>query len=151
MLLDDSGNAVLTDFGLALHAGQAGAPGFRDVFVQAPETLASHGKFYSTYTDMWSFGLLMWEVIACKPDGDPYEGQQSDDDIDDGMPRVQSGAVRPRLPASSPLPRDLMDVIEKRCLAHDPAERWSAKQVYDAFENAMLPTKDTHGDKPRSV
>jgi serine/threonine protein kinase len=87
----------------------------------APELLTGGAK--TTFSDMYAFGVFMWELMTCLV---PFDGV-SPDLI--GL-QVKSG-IRPAIP--SPLPEGFPDAfvdITMGCLQHDPHQRPSAQQVH---------------------
>src|SRR6202453_1925569 len=112
IMLDGHGQVVATDFGLAGEAKQiqgavvrSGTPAY-----MAPEQLA--GKEVSTRSDIYSLGLVLYEVFTGKRAFEPATNQHH------GGGKVIS---RP-----SSVVKDLNPVIERvilRCLEEDPAAR----------------------------
>jgi serine/threonine protein kinase len=114
IMLDGRGQVVITDFGLAGVADQiqgneirSGTPAY-----MAPEQLA--GKEVSTRSDIYSLGLVLYEVFTGKRafSDKPGEG-------------LRAGAGRnPSRPSS--VVKDLNPVIERvilRCLENEPSAR----------------------------
>ena len=115
VMLDGAGKARITDFGLAGIAAniqgaevRAGTPAY-----MAPEQLA--GKEVTTKSDIFSLGLVMYEVLTGKR---AYDATT----VPELMKARQSGALTN--PAT--LVRDLDPLTERvirRCLETDPARR----------------------------
>ena len=115
VMLDGRGRAVMTDFGLAGLADQiqgrdvrSGTPAY-----MAPEQLA--GKDVSAKSDIYSLGLVLYEVIAGKP-------------AFAAAPLAELVRSRREDAPSSPATwvQDLDPAVERvimRCLERDPADR----------------------------
>ena len=77
----------------------------------APE---SHlNREFSTATDIWSFGVVMWEMFY--PDELPYKG----------MKNIQVAAnvcTGKRLPIPEPYPENVARIM-KACWQHEPSQR----------------------------
>jgi serine/threonine protein kinase len=125
IMLDGSGKARIMDFGLASIAAtvagseiRAGTPAY-----MAPEQLA--GKEVSTKSDIFSLGLVMYEVLT---------GRRAYD-----APTLQELLKTRETPITNPssLVKDLDPLVERvilRCLEKDPAKRpASALQVAAAL------------------
>ena len=130
VMLDGSGKVRLTDFGLAGIAAtiqgaeiRAGTPAY-----MAPEQLS--GKEVTTKSDIYSLGLVMYEILTGKR---AYDAATLPELI---KAREEAAPTNP-----STLVRDLDPLIERvilRCLEKDPAKRpISALQV-----SAALPGGD---------
>lgn len=112
IMLDGRGQVVVTDFGLAGVAEQiqgneirSGTPAY-----MAPEQLA--GKEVSTRSDIYSLGLVLYEVFTGKR---AFSEKSSD--------RANSGST-PSRPSS--VVKDLNPVVERvilRCLENEPSAR----------------------------
>jgi hypothetical protein len=87
----------------------------------APELFTGGSK--TTSSDMYAFGVFMWELMTCMV---PFDGV-SPDLIGD---QVKAG-VRPPIPSPLPegFPPAFVDII-MTCLHHDPHQRPSAQQVH---------------------
>ncbi len=129
LLIEPSGNAKLTDFGLArplrLGAGGAaalaGTPGYL-----APELLA--GAQPSVLSDIYSCGVVFYEVFA---GAQPFAGTTS---LTELLRRVQEEDPAPPRSVWPELPLALERLIA-RCLARDPAVRPpSAQALLDLLE-----------------
>ena len=112
IMLDGRGQVVITDFGLAGVADQiqgaevrSGTPAY-----MAPEQLA--GKEVSTRSDIYSLGLVLYEVFTGKRAFSAKPGQHADADRTPSRP--------------SSVVKDLNPVVERvilRCLENEPSAR----------------------------
>ncbi|HKB68647.1 MAG TPA: serine/threonine-protein kinase [Pyrinomonadaceae bacterium] len=127
VMIDEHGNARITDFGLAGLAEEfgadelaAGTPAY-----MAPEQL--EGKEQTGRTDIYSLGLVLYELFTGKKAFDaPTLGELIDLRRSDTTPTTPTSIVK-----------DLDPIIEKiidRCIQKDPAQRpSSALQVAAAL------------------
>ncbi len=114
IMLDGRGQVVVTDFGLAGVADQiqgaevrSGTPAY-----MAPEQLA--GKEVSTRSDIYSLGLVLYEVFTGKRAFSFKPGEPQREDADRAPSRPSS------------VVKDINPVIERvilRCLEHEPSAR----------------------------
>lgn len=115
VMLDGSGKARITDFGLAGIAAniqgdeiRAGTPAY-----MAPEQLA--GKEVTFKSDIYSLGLVMYEVLTGKR---AYDAAT--------LPELRKARDEGTITNPSTLVKDLDPLIERvilRCLEKDPAKR----------------------------
>lgn len=84
----------------------------------APEAL--NLKQFTGYSDLWSFGVLMWEVFSHGQQ--PYTGVQNADICN----YIQADSHRLHQPASCP---DLAYQAMKGCWMHDPSKRLIFSQI----------------------
>ncbi|CAM9599544.1 unnamed protein product [Choristocarpus tenellus] len=132
LLLDDSFNVKICDFGLArlkaLTNSMTGNCG--TVQWMAPEVLAN--QKYSETADVYSFGIVCWELLSrvC-----PYEGMSQ---IQVAVAVLNSG-LRPIIPDwCPPFFRNLIEVSWQQ----DPTLRPSFHQVLENIrQQVILPTK----------
>lgn len=126
IMLDGAGKARITDFGLAGIAAtiqgadvRAGTPAY-----MAPEQLS--GKEVSTRSDIYSLGLVMYELMT---------GKRAYDAV--SLPELMKARAEGKLTNPSTLVRDLDPLVERvilRCLENDPTKRPStALQVAAAL------------------
>lgn len=127
VMIDEHGNARITDFGLAGLAEEfgadelaAGTPAY-----MAPEQL--EGKEQTVRTDIYSLGLVLYELFTGKK---AFEAATVGDLI-----KLRRSDTTPTTPTS--IVKDLDPIIEKvidRCIQKDPAQRpSSALQVAAAL------------------
>ena len=139
LLDDETGRALLTDFGIAratgtgetlTHIGSAvGTPHY-----MSPEQIAGHGAVDGR-SDIYSLGVMAYAMLAGRL---PFEGSTAADVLTRHLTQ-QPPSLRSVATAVSD---ETVHAIE-RCLAKDPAERWqdarSLAQTVGATEIAHLP------------
>ena len=82
-----------------------------------------YGKF-STKSDVWSFGVTLWEIY-CMGESEPYSEMSNDELIEDAT----KGANRTLLRCPDICSQDLYDVM-LRCWVHNPLIRADFEEVY---------------------
>jgi len=98
--------------GFARHGAPAGQP---DTVYMAPETLASPGAPAKVAADVYSLGVIFYELITGSPPGTPFQ---------------QASRVAAEVPAS-------VDQVLARALSRTPEERWP---TLTAFKEALQQT-----------
>ena len=87
-----------------------------------------YGRF-SEKTDVWSFGVLMWEVFTlCRQQ--PFDTMTDQEVIDDAI----KGSERMLPYQPGPCPNDVYDVM-LHCWRHEPEERASFKHIYEMLSS----------------
>ena len=127
VLLDEDGNAYLSDFGIAARLADsenARRPLTSSPAYVTPEQLA--GQPLTPRSDIYGLGLLMLELLT---------GQRPP--MDGALPSL--GAIRPELPAA-------LDEVVTRATASDPEERYeSVDRFLAAFAAAVgTPIAETY-------
>ena len=132
VLIDDSNNYAITDFGISSHRGlnreddnesQSGtmaymAPErFKDNYESAPES------------DIWSFGATLYELITGKV---PF-GENG------GLSQLEHNSECPQI--TNNVPSDIKKLICD-CLSLDPTKRPSATTIHKAAEGKCYPLKN---------
>lgn len=126
LMLDKDFNCKVGDFGLTRISRGAAAvqmTGQCGTFqYMAVEVLAN--KPYSEKADVFSFGILLWEMVARKL---PYFGMQP---MQVGIAVLQQG-MRPPIPPKCPAP---LAKLMRACWDSDPNRRPSFEQLVQALE-----------------
>jgi len=127
ILLDEEGNAYLSDFGIAARLADsenAGRPLTSSPAYVPPEELA--GQPLTPRSDIYGLGLVTFELLT---------GQRPP--MDGALPSLR--AIRPELPAA-------LDEVVARATASDPDERYeSVDRFVAAFEGAVgTPVAETY-------
>ncbi|ALX27422.1 hypothetical protein GMAR_ORF47 [Golden Marseillevirus] len=121
VLVDERWNAKISDFGFArLKESCATQTSCGSPCYTAPEIL--RGEKYDEKADIFSLGVLIWEVITRKT---PFEGENAIRIVE----KVRSGQ---RLSIPSDCPRRIRKLMQK-CWDENPQERPSALEVSFAF------------------
>jgi len=93
LLVDEYGRGKLCDFGLSREMASTTMSRLGTIQYSAPETL--RGEHYGEAVDMYSFGILIWEVVTEEV---PYEGLAPLKVASE----VAYNNTRPKIPASCP-------------------------------------------------
>lgn len=139
LLEDESGRALLTDFGIAkalgggetltLWGSVVGTPHF-----MSPEQAAGHGGIDGR-SDVYSLGVMAYAMLAGRL---PFEGTTPADVLSKHLTQEP-----PPLRSFAPAISDSTLQAVERCLAKDPARRWpdarSLKTTLATAEEAQLP------------
>jgi serine/threonine protein kinase len=135
ILIDNSGAVKVADFGLSLvkdHSKQEaeemrkirGSPAF-----MSPEALL--GQELTPKTDVYSFGMILWELVSDKSPYDDLRIESFEQLIDVICVRK----IREKVPAH--LPPTLRQLIES-CWQSDPSHRPSFLSLINLLETAIL-------------
>jgi WD40 repeat protein len=123
ILVDENGEPQVTDFGLAklvnendsaltLSAAMLGSPSY-----MAPEQADGRHRDVTTVTDVYGLGAVLYELLAGRP---PFIG---------ASPLATARLVVEQMPAPLPnVARDLATICLK-CLAKEPAQRYSSARA----------------------
>ena len=133
ILLDKLGNPHVADLGLALHeddqqhrAGEvAGTPAY-----MAPEQWRGASHHLDGRTDVWSLGVILYELLAGRR---PFGGETREALVDEILHRE----AKPLRQIDNSIPRELEEVC-LRCLAKDVTQRFpTAADVAEALLKAV--------------
>lgn len=145
ILLDEEGNAYLSDFGIA--GESACSLGARPATAVFPNSLSPEqlqGGPLSVRSDIFSLGLILYQMLTGHH---PFEG------LSDAAQRV--GQCDGRLPALIGLPADVADAVNAviwRAAAKDPARRYAdGQELATAFRAAARITPDEAADLVTSL
>jgi WD40 repeat protein/serine/threonine protein kinase/DNA-binding SARP family transcriptional activator len=112
ILLDEEGNAYLSDFGIAKDLGGRGGGGTPGYL--SPEQV--RGEPVSPQTDIYSFGVVLYELLAGqRPFPDTSAGELLIEQYNEPLPSLQETC--PDLPAA-------LDGVVQRATAREAAERY---------------------------
>ena len=120
ILLDDSWNCKLSNFGILKEAVQSFSGCNTDCgtpYWMSPESIT--GKNYGFEADIWSFGCTLLEML----NGDPLYRQLS---VYDALRKIVDEGVIPSFPSDT---SEHCMVVTSICLKKDPKDRPSAKEL----------------------
>lgn len=124
ILLTNDGQPKISDFGMSRIIQEESSQGktktsFGPLRWMAPESLKD--KSYSTKSDVWSYGILLYELVA----GD--EPHVTEDQLNIAV-RIRDEALTPVIPADcDPVLRQAMEI----CWKPNPNDRPSMEQIAD--------------------
>jgi tetratricopeptide (TPR) repeat protein len=129
------GQVKLTDFGIARILGEAQLTVAGQVFgtpsYMAPEQI--RGGSIGPYTDVFSLGILLWEMVAGRK---PFPG----DSVVTITYKIMNEATPP-LPGAPPA----LEAVIRRATAKDPGQRFrDAGQLRDALATPAAPAPTYH-------
>jgi WD40 repeat protein/DNA-binding SARP family transcriptional activator len=145
ILLDEQGNAYLTDFGVAKVLGAAVRATQEGALIGSPGYLSPEqvkGEPVTPSSDLYSFGLVLFEALTGQP---PFPGDLSPasllyKQVHEPLPALQS--LRPDLPAA-------LDEVLQTATAKDPARRYpDALRLAEAFLRAAGQPRPVVSDTP---
>jgi len=120
VLIDRQGQPHVTDFGLAIHDGRDRADKPQDggtVRYMAPEQLPGANGYFDGRTDLWSLGVVLYEMLTGRL---PFDGESTQDVLD----QIRERTPRPPRQIDEAIPRELERICLK-CLAKDVADRYA--------------------------
>ena len=139
LLEDESGRALLTDFGIAKALGKAetvASPGsiIGTPHYMSPEQASGHAVVDGR-SDIYSLGIMAYRMLAGRH---PFDGNEPADILTQHLTQAP-----PPLRSLAPALADSTVQAVERCLAKDPAQRWpdarSLKLALGKIEEAQLP------------
>eukprot|EP00002_Diphylleia_rotans_P007582 TRINITY_DN1721_c0_g1_i7.p1 TRINITY_DN1721_c0_g1~~TRINITY_DN1721_c0_g1_i7.p1 ORF type:complete len:2527 (+),score=479.25 TRINITY_DN1721_c0_g1_i7:47-7627(+) len=120
VLLDERWHAKVSDFGLTIAQGEQQAEdNAGSLLWLAPEVIL--GGEYRDYSDVYSFGIIIWEVMSRRV---PFEGAESSVGV---AMQVSLEGLRPSTEGIG-IPQTIVDIMQK-CWAQDPKNRPTFTQV----------------------
>jgi serine/threonine protein kinase len=127
-LISDQGTVKVADFGFSrtiqsLEHLYSGTYNYA-----APELLRKQQKLISSKTDVFSFGLCLWEIFG-NPPKYPWQDVIKNGDKKAFIERVAINGERP--PMHAHIPRRLQDLI-CRCWAQNPQDRPSFDEIIES-------------------
>ncbi|XP_059496208.1 tyrosine-protein kinase CSK isoform X1 [Stegostoma tigrinum] len=123
VLVSEDNIAKVSDFGLTKEASSMQDTGKLPVKWTAPEALKE--KNFSTKSDVWSFGILLWEIYSFGRV--PYPRMP----LKDVVPRVEKGYKMDPPDGCPPAIYELM----KRCWELDPGRRPTFRQLREKLQD----------------
>lgn len=130
VLIDDSDNFAITDFGISSHRG-LNREGYDDsqngtMAYMAPERFRE--DYESTpESDIWSFGATLYELITGKV---PF-GEEG------GLAQLENQLVPPQISQEN-IPADIKTLVSS-CLSLDPSKRPTAAEINKASQTGHFP------------
>jgi serine/threonine-protein kinase len=142
ILLDEQGNPLLTDFGVATLRSLDPSPSdsgraFGSPHYMSPEQVVGE-LGVDGRSDLYALGVLGYLMVSGRV---PFDGRS----FGEISARHMTEAVRPLAAAAPGAPALLAAAIE-RCLAKEPSERWtSGRELHDALAGVPGPSRLERG------
>ncbi|KAJ8034985.1 Tyrosine kinase receptor Cad96Ca [Holothuria leucospilota] len=135
ILLDDKFVCKISDFGLARDVAESNeyemkSKGRVPVRWMAPESLMQN--IYTTKSDVWSYGIVLWEIVTLG--SHPYPGMSFKDVVDS----VQKGE---RLPQPEHCEDEIYSIMTN-CWEHTHEERPDFSEIRKKFDELLDEDKD---------
>jgi len=153
ILLDRHMSAKVADFGLSMKERTLGARG--TPYWMAPELLTfnSQGDLdldmetcMTSATDVYSFGVLMWEVFARQ---EPFSNTDPGAEAAIGILfRVKEEDLRPKMPRGPP--REIRSLIQE-CWHKNPLRRPSMQEVFERLTEVLKSHQETLKSKAQDL
>jgi len=135
ILIDDKGNAFLTDFGLALSENELGrgAPLVGTLLYMSPEQARREGNRVDGRSDIYSLGVVLYQLLTGRT---PFRSSIVNELLD----LIANTDVRPPRQIDDTIPPQVEQVCLK-ALSRAPGERYStAKDFADALAESINPS-----------
>lgn len=135
ILLDSTGNATVTDFGVSLITGKTGGEqAVRGMTVGTPSYMSPEqgfGEEIDGRADVYSLGVILFEMLSGRV---PFQGRTVQEIIamHIAAPPPDLSTIRPETPSS-------LVILVGRMLDKNPASRPDAGEVVSALEAARTP------------
>lgn len=137
VMLDEHGNAVLMDFGIAKAVGESGSLTRAGIMIGTPQYMAPEqwttGEA-DARSDLYSLGIMLYQMLTGRL---PFEGQPTRimyAHVHEAPPPLRS--LNPALPAE-------VEAVFAKALAKDPAQRYQTGEQLVADLRAALTAKPT--------
>ncbi|CAD8177067.1 unnamed protein product [Paramecium pentaurelia] len=127
LLLDEAFRTKLADFGWTRTLSNYMTSKIGTYQWMAPEVIA--GQIYTEKADVFSFGIILWEIAAREPPYRNITGLQVSLD-------VLNNDFRPTIPKKTP---EVFARLTKRCWDRDPEKRPSFKEIIKELEMMKFP------------
>ncbi len=142
ILLEESGKAYLTDFGIALAAGEERltrtGTAVGTVHYMSPEQIARPREI-GQRTDIYSFGCVLYEMLTGRP---PFVAGEGDTEFSVMTGHLMQPPQPPRA-LNGEIPEAVEQVVLK-CLAKEPGDRYgSGEELARALRRAFHPDVST--------
>jgi len=119
LLVTEDLKIKVSDFGLArVKDGAFKVRNRVDISIQAPEVLRVRPVRFTEKSDIYSYGLLLWELVAAKPVFEQMDPKKVAQEV--------LKNVRPPIPTSCPEP---LSVLMSRCWDEDPQVRPTFQEI----------------------
>ncbi|XP_070559099.1 uncharacterized protein [Ptychodera flava] len=133
VLVSEDMVAKLSDFGLAREIYESGyyfkeSKGRLPYKWMAPEAIM-FGQ-YTTKSDIWSYGVLLWEIVTLG--GTPYPGVP----VEQMLPLLESGYRMSKPPNCK---QEIYDIM-LTCWNKKPSKRPTAEELYQTFDKILQST-----------
>jgi serine/threonine protein kinase len=127
VLLNQNGEPKVTNFGMSrvLEQKEEGKTksGIGPVCWMAPESLAA--MTYSMKSDVWSFGIVVYEIVA---QSEPHKGE----DVLEVALAIRDKGLTPKIPSDCP---GVLRQIMESCWKKDPYERPTIEAIHAILSN----------------
>ncbi|MCA8994592.1 MAG: protein kinase [Planctomycetaceae bacterium] len=120
ILIDQQGRPLLTDFGIATVSGETQAQVAGTLPYMAPEQLGDESVKGDPRTDIWSLGVVLYELLTGKLPFDDSSPAKLIDQIRTHVPLPPRGINSDISPA--------LEAVVLKCLAKAPEERYETAQ-----------------------